>query len=134
MYSSTQDFLMRYSTPPGRTLQDLVNEFGNTGDLTYGPFGPGLRYTLASIGYIVRGGIPTGGSVRSETSDSTGSADGSSGTTSSASDNSAGSRLGSGWLRRRTTRDGKVATEREMGVLIHVYLVVGLLGVLGMEW
>ena len=134
MYSSTQDFLMRYSTPPGRTLQDLVNEFGNTGDLTYGPFGPGLRYTLASIGYIVRGGIPTGGSVRSETSDSTGSADGSSGTTSSASDNNAGSRLGSGWLRRRTTRNGKVDTEREMGVLIHVYLVVGLLGVLGMEW
>ena len=62
MYKSTQDFLMRYSTPTGKTLQQFINDYGTTGDTTYGPFGPGLRYILAGIGYRVRGGIPLGGS------------------------------------------------------------------------
>ena len=140
MYSSTQDFLMRYSTPPGRSLQDLVNEFGDNGDLTYGPFGPGLRYMLASMGYTVRGGIPTGGSVRSSTStNSTGTTSSSSGT-SSASDQNSGTRLGNGWMKRRhTSRNGHVGSTEgtRRGVLIHVYLVVVLVGFiwnLGMEW
>ena len=62
MYESTQDFLMRYSTPMGKTLKDLINAYGTTADVNYGPFGPGLRYILAGIGYRVRGGIPLGGS------------------------------------------------------------------------
>jgi len=62
LYSSTQDFLMRYSTPMGKTLQEFIDEYGNSGDTTYGPFGPGLRYILAGIGYRVKGGIPLGGS------------------------------------------------------------------------
>lgn len=63
MYVSTPDFLMRYSTPMGKTLEDLVKDYGNTGDSNYGPFGPGLRYILAGIGYSIRGGIPLGGSI-----------------------------------------------------------------------
>jgi hypothetical protein len=63
MYISTQEFLMRYSTPMGKTLQQLIDDYGTTGDETYGPFGPGLRYILAGIGYRVRGGIPLGGSA-----------------------------------------------------------------------
>jgi hypothetical protein len=62
MYESTQDFLMRYSTPAGKTLKDLIEAYGTTADVTYGPFGPGLRYILAGIGYRIRGGIPLGGS------------------------------------------------------------------------
>jgi hypothetical protein len=63
LYLSTQDFLMRYSTPKGKTLQQLVDDYGTTGDKTYGPFGPGLRYILGGIGYRIRGGIPLGGSI-----------------------------------------------------------------------
>jgi len=63
MYLSTADFLMRYSTPQGKTLQEFINDYGTNGDSTYGPFGPGLRYVLAGIGYSIRGGIPLGGSV-----------------------------------------------------------------------
>lgn len=62
LYVHTQDFLMRYSTPYGKTLQDLIEDYGTNGDKNYGPFGPGLRYILAGIGYRIRGGIPTGGS------------------------------------------------------------------------
>jgi hypothetical protein len=43
-------------------LQDLIEDYGSNGDKNYGPFGPGLRYILAGIGYRIRGGIPTGGS------------------------------------------------------------------------
>jgi len=63
MYQSTADFLMRYATPKGKTLKQLVAEYGNSSDPNYGPFGPGLRYILAGIGYKIRGGIPQGGSV-----------------------------------------------------------------------
>ena len=62
LYAHTQDFLMRFATPFGKTLQDLIEDYGSNGDLNYGPFGPGLRYILAGIGYRIRGGIPTGGS------------------------------------------------------------------------
>jgi len=68
LYGSTQDFLMRYSTPMGKTLRDFVTEYGSSGDTTYGPFGPGLRYILAGIGYRVRGGIPLGGSYHNPSS------------------------------------------------------------------
>ena len=70
LYGSTQDFLMRYSTPMGKTLQDFINDYGSSGDITYGPFGPGLRYILAGIGYRVRGGIPLGGSYHNPSSQS----------------------------------------------------------------
>jgi hypothetical protein len=62
-YLSTADFLMRYSTPKGKTLQDFIEDYGTNGDISYGPFGPGLRYILAGIGYRVRGGVPLGGST-----------------------------------------------------------------------
>jgi hypothetical protein len=63
LYEQTADFLMRYSTPKGKTLQDLCAAYGTSSDPTYGPFGPGLRYVLAGLGYRVRGGVPMGASV-----------------------------------------------------------------------
>ena len=70
LYGSTQDFLMRYSTPMGKTLQEFIDDYGASGDTTYGPFGPGLRYILAGIGYRVKGGIPLGGSYHNPSSQS----------------------------------------------------------------
>jgi hypothetical protein len=35
LYLSTQDFLMRYSTPKGKTLQQLIDDYGTTADTTY---------------------------------------------------------------------------------------------------
>ena len=91
LYMSTQDFLMRYSTPPGKTLQQLIDDYGTTGDTIYGPFGPGLRYILAGIGYSVRGGIPLGGShVNPSTAETNGGMNPSNSTNSAAK--SAGSR------------------------------------------
>lgn len=72
LYLSTQDFLMRYSTPKGKTLQQLIDDYGTTGDKTYGPFGPGLRYILGGIGYRIRGGIPLGGSIHNPNANTTG--------------------------------------------------------------
>lgn len=69
LYSSTQDFLMRYSTPMGKTLQEFINDYGASADANYGPFGPGLRYILAGIGYRVKGGIPMGGSYHNPSSE-----------------------------------------------------------------
>jgi hypothetical protein len=69
MYLSTQDFLMRYETAPGQTLENFVSEYGSAADSNYGAFGPGLRYILAGIGYRIRGGIPLGGSVVNSQSD-----------------------------------------------------------------
>lgn len=71
LYLSTQDFLMRYSTPKGKTLQQLIDDYGTTGDKTYGPFGPGLRYILGGIGYRIRGGIPLGGSIHNPSANTT---------------------------------------------------------------
>ena len=71
LYLSTQDFLMRYSTPKGKTLQQLIDDYGTTADKTYGPFGPGLRYILGGIGYRIRGGIPLGGSMHNPTANVT---------------------------------------------------------------
>lgn len=71
LYLSTQDFLMRYSTPKGKTLQQLIDDYGTTGDKTYGPFGPGLRYILGGIGYRIRGGIPLGGSIHNPKANTT---------------------------------------------------------------
>lgn len=71
LYLSTADFLMRYSTPKGKTLQQLIDDYGTTGDKTYGPFGPGLRYILGGIGYQIRGGIPLGGSVHNPNANTT---------------------------------------------------------------
>jgi len=68
-YLSTQDFLMRFTTPMGKTLAEFVADYGNSGDQTYGAFGPGLRYILAGIGYRIRGGIPLGGSLPNSGSD-----------------------------------------------------------------
>lgn len=98
LYTSTQDFLMRYDTPMGKTLQQFIDDYGTTGDTTYGPFGPGLRYILAGIGYRVRGGIPLGGSTPSHLGDGT---VGSSSTNSSGSSNtSVGNRRESSWTLR----------------------------------
>lgn len=80
MYLNTADFLMRYSTPVGKTLQDFVDAYGTSADSNYGAIGPGLRYILAGIGYRIRGGIPMGGSVPNKGSNS--------GTTSSANSTS----------------------------------------------
>ena len=63
LYLSTGDFLMRHSTPMGKTLQQFCADYGDSSDPLYGPFGPGLRYVLAGIGYRVRGGVPLGGST-----------------------------------------------------------------------
>jgi len=63
LYECTADFLMRYATPPGKSLSDFVAAYSTDSDANYGPFGPGLRYILAGIGYRVRGGIPSGGSL-----------------------------------------------------------------------
>jgi len=63
LYSSTADFLMRYSTPKGQTLQQFIDDYGTSGDSNYGALGPGLRYILAGIGYRIRGGVPLGGST-----------------------------------------------------------------------
>ena len=71
LYLSTQDFLMRYSTPKGKTLQQLIDDYGTTADSTYGPFGPGLRYILGGIGYRIRGGIPLGGSIHNPSANTT---------------------------------------------------------------
>jgi hypothetical protein len=68
MYLGTADFLMRYSTPMGKTLQELVSDYGTSGDSTYGAIGPGIRYILAGMGYRIRGGIPLGGSVPNKSS------------------------------------------------------------------
>ena len=68
-YLSTQDFLMRFSTPMGKTLGQFVADYGNSADRTYGAFGPGLRYILAGIGYRIRGGVPLGGSMPNSGSD-----------------------------------------------------------------
>jgi hypothetical protein len=70
MYVSTQDFLMRFSTPTGKTLLQFIQDYGNSSDPTYGPFGPGLRYILAGIGYRIRGGVPLGGSMHNPSSQS----------------------------------------------------------------
>ena len=68
-YHSTQDFLMRFTTPMGKTLAQFIADYGNSGDQMYGAFGPGLRYILAGIGYRIRGGVPLGGSVPNSGSD-----------------------------------------------------------------
>lgn len=76
MYTSTPDFLMRYSTPKGKTLQEFVAEYDPNGVYAYGPFGPGLRYILAGIGYRIRGGVPLGGSTPNNSSSSAGTGGG----------------------------------------------------------
>jgi hypothetical protein len=85
MYLSTPDFLMRYSTPMGKTLQDLIIDYGSEMNTTYGPFGPGLRYILGGIGYRIRGGIPLGGSTPNAVSNVSGGSGGSATTTTGSS-------------------------------------------------
>lgn len=89
-YLSTQDFLMRYETAPGQTLENFVSAYGSAADSNYGAFGPGLRYILAGIGYRIRGGIPLGGSVANSQSD-VGEQDGGTGSTGSGSTTKSGS-------------------------------------------
>jgi hypothetical protein len=97
-YLSTQDFLMRYETAPGQTLENFVAAYGVSGDSNYGAFGPGLRYILGGLGYRVRGGIPLGGSVVNSQSD-VGEQDGGTGSTGSGSTtkSAAGGRVEIGW-------------------------------------
>lgn len=99
LYASTQDFLMRYSTQMGKTLQQFIDDYGTTGDTTYGPFGPGLRYILAGIGYRVRGGIPLGGSPVNPSAAS-GTVGGNPTNTSHSSKPSAGNRWETFWTLR----------------------------------
>lgn len=97
MYISTQDFLMRYSTPMGKTLQQFVDDYGTTGDTTYGPFGPGLRYILAGIGYRVRGGVPLGGSPVNPSSAAGTNGDGNPSNSTTSAEHSLGIRHATHW-------------------------------------
>jgi hypothetical protein len=96
-YVSTADFLMRSSTPPGKTLADLIADYGDNGDSSYGPFGPGLRYVLASLGYRVSGGVPLGASTPN--GPGSGNLSGANGASSNAGETSgAGRRRVRGWV------------------------------------
>jgi hypothetical protein len=51
-YKNTSDFLMMYTYPPGRTLNDMMSAAGST--KTTGPVGPKLRQLLGILGYDIK--------------------------------------------------------------------------------
>ncbi|CAB4399074.1 unnamed protein product [Rhizophagus irregularis] len=51
-YKNTSDFLMMFTYPPGRTLNDMMSLSGST--KTTGPMGPKLRLLLGILGYDVK--------------------------------------------------------------------------------
>lgn len=77
LYLGTGDFLMRYISTKGVTLQQAISQAANNGakdtDL-YGAIGPGLRGVLGGLGYRVRGGIPGASNVTTATTTTTKSA------------------------------------------------------------